>query len=502
MAKQGKPKTRTNAVKSKSTKRKAKPKLKAPSGKLTANQKKKVVEVANQLVTMQSALVGRAELQARLGKSYGDDRDIYKSLGYKKNLTFADYDALYARLDMAKCVIDKPIEATWQTAPDIVETLDEDLTDFEKKWIELEDKLKLTHNFARLDRECGLGQYAVLLIGADDGNNLNEPLDSAKEILFLRPFNEGSCTIKATVKDTKDARYGLPEMYGLLLDTEQEAKEQESVSVHWTRILHVADGLRQSNIYGTPRLQSCFNTLKNIELVGCGSAEMFWRGAFPGLLFNLAKDADIATESLEDFEEEIQNYVHKVQRYMRLQGIEVTNLAPHVVDPSPHLDKYIDFLSASQGIPKRILMGSERGELASSQDETNWNNHIEERRTNWAEAVIIRPFIELLARIKYLVIPEKGYDVNWYPIHEPTEKDRLATYVKNGVDEVFPPDVFLRMVMGLDTEEIKEINEILDELIADEEKDRKEVEGKQELTPMGGGSQNEPVEGQPLETQV
>jgi hypothetical protein len=40
-----------------------------------------------------SVVAGRASVAARMGKSFGDDRDLYVALGYKKLPTYNDFRA-------------------------------------------------------------------------------------------------------------------------------------------------------------------------------------------------------------------------------------------------------------------------------------------------------------------------------------------------------------------------------------------------------------------------
>ena len=74
-----------------------------------------------QMQTLTSQLIGRAQLASKLGQQYGTDRDIYEALGYKLNITYADYVSRYMRQDIAKAIIDRPIKVTWQGDLEIIE---------------------------------------------------------------------------------------------------------------------------------------------------------------------------------------------------------------------------------------------------------------------------------------------------------------------------------------------------------------------------------------------
>ena len=55
------------------------------------------------------------------------------------------------------------------------------------------------------------------------------------------------------------------------------------VEVHYSRILHVAEGVLQNSYKGEPRLSRVFNLLDDLMKVAGGSAETFWLTANRGL---------------------------------------------------------------------------------------------------------------------------------------------------------------------------------------------------------------------------
>ena len=454
-----------------------------------AEKKIRALTVAQQreLVALTSVIASRAGLMARLGKSYSDDRDIYRVMGYKKTLSSEDYWGLYSRLDIAKRCVDLPVESTWKDEPEIIENEDDEETDFELAWYELNESLGIYHYLSRLDKLAGLGQYGVLLIGYDDGDDFNIEVKQGSSILYLRPFSEANANITQWVSDKKDPRYGMPLMYSLNYATADRTQNKIQSQVHYSRVLHVADGLLEDNVYGTPRLQAVWNTLKNVELVGCTSAEMFYRGAFPGTVFNKAEGADLGTLTDTTMEDEIEEYIHQFKRYMLLQGVKVEQLLPTVVDPGPHMQVYYDQISAATGIPKRILLGSERGELASSQDERGWNAKVMERRKNFAEYRVLRPLIDALIKVGTLPEPNESYTVKWPDLNMPSDVEKAEVAVKKsqalaqyasspGADMVVPPQIFLRDFLGFEKFEVEEIDKLLTSIFTEEERNSETIE--------------------------
>jgi len=436
--------------------------------------------VLNQLIAATSAMVTRAELAAKLGKSFDGDRDLYEALGYKVSPDFNDFMARYTRQDIAKAVIDKPVNASWRLKPVITESDDAESTPFEKAWNDLVKDRKVFHYLRRVDRLSRIGQYGVLMMGFDDVEDTSDfklPVEGERRLLYLRPYTQGNAVVESRVIDKSDERYGLPETYKITTKNlgTLSGSGTSNIIVHHTRVLHIAEDLVEDDESAEPALKVILNRLHDLELLSGGSAEMFWRGAFPGMAFMMDKDANPAAQTLADIKDNIEDYVHKLQRSLRLQGIDVKQLAPAVADPSNHIDVQLTLISAATGIPKRILLGSERGELASSQDERNWNMRVDERRSDYVEPMILRPFIDRM--IEYGVLPEPadGYDVEWPELSSPTEKekaevskqktDTLVAYSNSANAQlIIPQDVYLRKIMGFDQEEMAAIEEIQGEI--------------------------------------
>lgn len=434
---------------------------------------------ADELVRALSAVTARAAIAARMGKSFGTDRDLYEALGYDKNPVYADYMGRYTRQDIARAVVDAPVRACWRMLPRVTESQDDE-TEFEEKWLATVDRVRVYHHLTRVDRLAGIGNYAVLFLGFDDGKELSEPVTSAGELLYLMPYSQTNATVATWVVDVNEARYGLPETYTVTM--KKGASTTLSQVVHHSRIVHVAEDLLEDNVEGLPRLQAVFNRLEDLERVVGGSAEMFWRGAFPGYGFKADEGFTLGAQAMTELQDEIEEYMHGLKRYIRLRGISVEDLAMQVADPSDHADVIITLIACAVRIPKRILLGSERGELASSMDERNWIETIDARRVNYCEPVILRAVVDRLVLAGALPAPGDRYVVEWPDLTAPGDKEvadvgavrskALKDYVDGiGADAIVPPEVFLRKVLGFSDEDVEKIEGILADVAGDEDAD-------------------------------
>jgi uncharacterized protein len=440
----------------------------------------------HQKIQVLTTMMTRAMLYSQLGKSYGGARDLYEALGYPTTLTFEQFMAKYIRQDIAKRIINAYPDACWAKPPEIVESAEED-TDFERAWIALTKKMPIWHYFKRADRISGIGHYGALLLGFNDSNTISQPVKQGENrLIYLRPFQEQQTQIKTWVTDPKDERYGLPLIYTLAISQPPivggTAFASTLTDVHYSRVLHMAEDLTTDDVYGTPRLEAVYNRLQDLEMIAGGGAEMWWRGAFPGLAMKAVEGADFPTDTAEvnKLQGEIDNYVHGLQRYMRLKGIEIQQLQPQPSDGTKPFEVEITLISVATGIPKRILMGTERGELASSQDTSEWDDRVDERRVNYCAPKVVRPFIDRLIMAGVLPEPKSGYNVVWSPIHIMNEKEKaeiasrraeaISKYAGTvGSDQVISPRQFLSEIMGFSDDMVELITKETKVIIEEEQ---------------------------------
>lgn len=440
-------------------------------------------------ISLTGTFINRVLNFSKLGLSYSGNRELYTILGYETGaINFEKFYLRYSRQDIAKRIIDAPVKATWRKAPEVVES-EENETQFEKDWATLVKEKKIFNYLARVDKLSCIGQFAVLLMGFDDNSELEQEVKSAKELLYLRPFSETNVAIKTWVKDNKNPRYGLPEIYTLTL-SDSARSTKTTLYAHHSRCIHIAEDMLEDDFYGVPKLEAIFNRLQDLEKICGGSAEMFWRGAHPGMALTEKEGYTMPAKGSTDettLKDDIEEYIHNLKRYLVLSGVDVKELAMQVADPNGHISAQLDLIAGATGIPKRILIGSERGELASSQDESNWNNLIDERRKNFVEPIILRPFIDKMINVGILSQPKNDYQIKWPDLQVPSEKeeadvaftktDAIAKYVMSiGADMIIPVTIFLRDILKLPKATIDEITEIIDQQIKDEEDTSKDAQ--------------------------
>lgn len=459
-----------------------------------------------QLQAFASELVGRANLMARMGMQYSGSRDLYKALGYKKDLVFDDYLAKYQRHDMAKAIIDRPVRATWQGSLEMVESDKPKDTEFETTWDTLNRKLGIKSILSRVDRLTGIGRYGILFLGLDDVSSVNSLVNpvnegKVKNLLYLKPFGESSAKISKLVETSSDERYGKPLLYEIVIQ-DVKNKNEYAVKVHHSRIIHIVDDPLESEVYGTPRLEAVFNRLMDLEKLVGGDAEMFWRNARPGYSGEVNPDFQMTEGMKHELVKHLDEYEHDLRRFLIQEGVTIKALEQQIADPKSHFSVQVSCLSAVTGIPQRVLMGSERGELASTQDTSEWKDYVQGRREDHAEPNIVCPFVDRMIALGILPKPGKDYTVKWSDLYAVSEKERvevgkaranaLREYTYNPIAQgIIPPPVFYEYFLGFTKEQITLTEAMRDQIISEEELANKIIETIDAETtksePFGGG---------------
>lgn len=394
-------------------------------------------QVEGEMRALSSMLVERFLLARAMGTTHGGKRDVYGVLGYDDSITTMQYRNRYERGGIAKTAVDAMPTAVWRGDGSIFEDEDpETPTAFEQQWGELNDQLRVWSTLQRAHTLASLNRFSAILIGAP--GELSAPLPKGQPggVLYLRPIGgsvdnsvnrstpagikgapDSSIAVKKYEEDPRSRRFGLPLTYSLL--GAAFTSEMHEKSIHWTRVVHIpARGFLDNELFGPPVLEAVWNDLLNLDKVTGGGAEAFWLRANKGTQFDVDKKMTMSTnpaereKELNDLRAQIEEYVHGMTRALRTRGVNINDLGSDVADFSSPQDALISLIAGTLRIPKRILMGSEAGSLASDQDRDNWNDQVADCRTDYAHPVVLRPFIGRLIDHGYLVKP-KEWKVKW-----------------------------------------------------------------------------------------
>lgn len=339
------------------------------------------------------------------GQMYTGDRDMHTLLGYKSAPDAEVYADYYRRHDIAARIVDAYPDACWSTPPEQPGIIPD----------------RLWHSLHTLDRLAGVGEYGVLLIGLDGGEPLHTPTTGMDyRLLYLRPHSQRTAKVKRWDTNPASPRYGLPDSYNVDLSNGSTSTTSE---VHHSRVIHVAERSGSNPALGEPRLQKVLNRLDDLQKLLGGGSEIYWKSAAPLYNFKIPADMQFEDGEAEKLKDQLQELTHGLTRSIRTRGVDAELLSQSsMIDPTGLIDKQLDFVAGATGIPKRILVGSESGELASSQDQTNWGQRVAEREAQFCGPEILAPTLTRLMQLG--CIPRFEVNLDW------PEDDAIGTEKK------------------------------------------------------------------------
>lgn len=446
-----------------------------------------------------------------MGLTYDGNRDLFKTLGYKNTLTYDNYRHMYKRGDVAKVIIEKIPKKCWSYPPIITDSKEINKSPFQIALDTLIKKLKLFSVMYRADKLMRLGRYSLLFLGFNDANvkQLQTKAQPSKnlKLMYTTPFSEKVAKIHSLDNDPGSERYGKPLIYQINFETDfnpdyitspssdgvtrrvsgtYPKDNITSVLVHHSRIIHHVEDVLENEIEGSPAMEAIYNRLDDVQKILGGSAEMFWRNAAPGKVASTKDNATLGPTAQKELQKQFDEYEHHLRRWLTVEGVDIKSMETYMNSPRDFMEVQLNIIAIVTGIPKRILMGSERGELASSQDQDSFNNLIYERCNEVCSPNFIIPFIDRLIEFQILPKPKDDeYMVVWPKQAAIGAKDKseialnrtkaMKEYVSApGADILLPTNIFLRDIMGYDDLQIKEIEEERDSedaLLIDGEKD-------------------------------
>lgn len=343
------------------------------------------------------------------------NRNLYTAFGWDAKVSPKDMWAMYNRGGIAHRIVHSYADAVWGSPPEVQVKAN-------KKWVTSWDELAADQNIwsilNRLDSLSQLGQYAILLVGIKGSGKLDTALkaDMAdSEILFLQPYSDRSAVITAWGIDPTDERFNLPTEYTIYPNRAMQEDGQfqldngskipspgMSFKVHWSRVIHVAQGQLEHSTFGTPKLWAVWNYLTDLMKVVGASSESYWQMANRGMHVNIDPELDLEEEDEASLSQEVAEYIDGQRRFIRTRGAEVKSLGSDVANPDGPAKLLVTLIAGTSRIPQRILTGSEAAHNASTQDKGNWADAVDDYRQLTSTPCFMKPLIEGFIRMGVL----------------------------------------------------------------------------------------------------
>lgn len=390
------------------------------------NDEQSLALIENARLQIQRTIDLRRQLANRAGFDFGQQRDYFRALGWTRNPEVDDYFALYDVNPVAERIVHAFPEACWTTDPVITVGVGDEAqreTPLSAALRQMDEELHLWSRLEDLDIVSGIGEFGVLLLGLQ-GDLASPAPKSAPKIGYLSVFDQHDVEVKTWEMNKNSPRYRHPLIYRITMES---GNEDSIVEVHWSRVIHVAENARRNPTVGRSRLQTIFPILDDILYKTIGaSSEAYWKLVFKGVIISTMDGYALPSnaDSKSELEQKIQAFVHDMRRWLLLDGMQAEELGGESVDPGAMLDAQLRILSIQTQIPRRILEGSEQGQLASGQDAQAWALRVGRRRRKHVWPNIVRPAIMRLVELGALPEPGGTLGYEWAPLYEPNLRDQ------------------------------------------------------------------------------
>jgi hypothetical protein len=415
-----------------------------------------------------NALTRRVEMMFP-GYFTGIKHNHYVDFGFPTDISFELLHAMYSRNSLAKAAVDKTVRKTWQDPPWLLERARDGSEGPLKKETRLEKAIR--QHFAKIrfwtklmeaDRRSLVGRYSAVILRIADDLPTDQPLGTVSNgldaLVDVIPVWEGQLRVSKWDDDTSSITYGEPLMFeydestvmSQVTGSPSVAKHARKLTVHPSRVVVWSiDGSMDQD----SALKAGYNDLLSIEKIVGAGGEGFWRNAKQAPVFEMDKEADvqkmaramgIKPEDLADImNDQVADWQQGFDKVLMIQGMTAKSMKVEMPDPESFYMNALQSFAASFDIPLKVLVGTQTGERASTEDASQWNQTCNFRRKN----TVIPNILEIVKRLEMCGVLKTNPEwfVDWTDLTESTMLEKIdragkmAKVNKDFGDIVFMP---------------------------------------------------------------
>lgn len=419
------------------------------------------------------------------GRSHHGERDYWDLFGYPEPGTVApeSYTQIAERIDPANTVAYRVVTDSWKHNPNIVDDAhatddgeadesDADGDDRTKFEVQVERLFNgtpqgkgLPYYWKLADEKQRPQKYSLLLLGLDDGKSISQPvdtseLDSVEDLRYCNVFAQSDVSEwkvaaeyeldaeerrdpqgAARSDDGEESRILRPDqpvLYKIRFDVDSSDGGTKEVTrrVHHSRIVHIVED-PVSEWLGRSCLRAGLNRFIDYQKIMGATAEAYFSHADRKYLGSAdtsgGEGAD--PQDIQRFDEHMWEMFNGMRTTAYTENMDLEVIDGDAVDPSGAIEQLWPGFSTVSSIPQRIMKGSERGDLASSQDDANYYSGVGERQRSFNAPVVARQTIDRLIDFGVLDEPDgnadrddtvvaHAYSINWADLFELTELEK------------------------------------------------------------------------------
>lgn len=414
----------------------------------------------------------------------GQKHNHYKDFGYPEEVTFDLVYDMYTRNSLAKAAVDKTIRKTWQDPPWLLERPRDGSEGPVKKETRLEKAIR--HHFTKIrfwtkvmeaDRRSLVGKYSAVILRVGDGKPLDKPIGRVKggldALVDIIPVWEKQLKVVDYDTNTSSLTYGEPKMYqydesAVGVSQMNGNVRPRELKIHPSRVVIWSfDGTMDCD----SALKAGINDLITIEKILGAGGEGFWKNAKQAPILEMDKEADIQKiaramgippeKIVEIMNDQVADWQKGFDELLMIQGMTARLPKIDLPDPEHFFMNTLQSFAASFDIPLKVLVGTQTGERAATEDASQWNQTCNFRRKNTVVPNILR-IVNRLEECGILKVNPEWW-VDWTDLTESTmlEKidraDKMSRVNKNFGSTVFLPSE-IRAAIGYEPVDKSELD--------------------------------------------
>ncbi len=366
----------------------------------------------------------------------------YRDFGFPEVVQFSQLFQAYNRNGLARAAVDKTAAKTWEDNPWLLEKERDGSQGALKAETALEreirtrfDDLRLWQHIAEADRRGLVGAYGGIILRFADDQTFDQPVTRVpgglEGLVEVIPAWQGQLTVSSWIDDQRSPDYGRPSMFQFNEAAVGNPQGQvRSFNVHPDRVLVWS---RDGTVHGRSFLEPGFNDLLTIEKIIGAGGEGFWKNAKSAPVLEIDKEASLeqmakamglrTDEVREAMEDQVADWQAGFDQLLMIQGMQAKTLGVTLPSPEHFFAIALQSFAASVQCPLKILVGSQTGERASTEDAEELARVIMARRNGQA----VPNIREMVARlVRFGVLPARDWFVDWRDLTEASLADKIA----------------------------------------------------------------------------
>lgn len=399
------------------------------------------------------------------GVSADGKRDYNMLFGYLNDPLYSDYRYMFERGGIGYTVVSKLPKSCWRELPE-VKSGDTRILEGELLMLKNAGFFKAME---RADIANRIGSYSVLFIGIPDGLDPSLPIGSAKkgnfDGLYFNVYEEDGITVAKWNDDPASKRYNKPEIYELQTTANNASSLMGKVAsrlVHYSRVVHLAEGAISNSLEGCSSLKAPWNALTDKAKISGSNAESNFKNSRQKVVLSARPGAkvDNTTGAVDKLKENAENFQNNQEDFLRLNNMDAMAIQPSISSPRDSYDINVEEVAGATGYPVRILTTKAGGSVTGSEDKATYNAMVNDRQDQECTPWLIDSLTSL-AEAGILDLPV-GTCIKW-PVQSALSAKEESEVVKNkgdafksateglstlGGDEVLADSVFKELGLG------------------------------------------------------